>query len=136
MSVTGIVAHSPALPARAAQVTLAVGFIAVGAATLSAVPAIVAPFGTIENVTGLGTWFRAATGLLEVLGGLLLCGRGASGIGAVLLGLVMVGAVLADVLVLGTAPTAPAVLLVPLAAIAYSQRAALARVGAVLERNL
>jgi uncharacterized membrane protein YphA (DoxX/SURF4 family) len=120
----------------ALRLTLAAVFVAAGSAKLLGAPAMVAQFGTIENVTGVGAWFRPAVGLLEVLGGVLLGVRAAAGVGAVLLGVVMAGAALTHVLVLGDAPTAPAVLLAALAVVAYANRAALRAVAAVLERNL
>ena len=115
---------------------LAALFVVAGAATLGGAAEFVAPFGTIENVTGLGAWVRSATGVLEVLGGVLLGVRAAAGVGAVLLGVVMTGAALTHVLVLGTAPTAPAVLLAALALVAYAHRFAIRAFAAVLERNL
>jgi len=90
----------------------------------------------VANVTGLGDWLRVTTGLLEVLGGLLLGARRTAGVGAVLLGVVMTGAAVAHLVVLGTAPTGPAVLLAGLAAVAYAHRAALRVVAAFLVRNL
>ncbi len=118
------------------QFALAALFVVAGAATLSGAPAVAAQFGTIDNVTGLGAWFRAATGILELLGGVLLCVRAAAGVGAVLLAAVMTGAVLMHVFVLQTAPTAAAALGTVLAVVAYAHRAALAVVAARLERNL
>ena len=120
----------------ALQITLAAIFVGAGAATLSGAAAIVAPFGVIENVVGVGDWFRVTTGVLEVLGGLLLCVRASAGVGAVVLGVVMAGAAVTELLVFGAAPVWPAVLLAGLAAVAYAHRAALRVVGAFLERNL
>jgi len=120
----------------ALRFTLAALFVAAGAATLGGAAEVVAPFGTIANVTGLGDWLRVTTGLLEVLGGLLLGARRTAGVGAVLLGVVMTGAAVAHLVVLGTAPTGPAVLLAGLAAVAYAHRAALRVVAAFLVRNL
>jgi hypothetical protein len=121
---------------HAVQLALAALFVVVGAVTLGGAADAVAPFGTIENVTGLGDGLRVTTGLLQIVGGLLLCLRASAGVGAVLLGVVMAGAAATDVLVLGQAPVAPAVLLTGLTAVAYAHRAALRVVGAVLERNL
>lgn len=120
----------------ALQLALAAIFVVVGAATLAGTPDVLAQFGTIANATGVGAWFRPAVGLLEVLGGVLLCVRPTAGVGAVLLGAVMVGAVAADVLVLQTAPTVALALFAALAVVAYAERAVLAVVAAQLERNL
>jgi hypothetical protein len=122
--------------ATALQLTLAAVFVVIGAVTLGGPRDAVAPFGTIENVIGLGAGLRATAGALQVLGGLLLCLRSSAGVGAVLLGVVMSGAAVTDVLVLGKAPLVPALLLAGLAAVAYAHRAALRVVAAVLERNL
>lgn len=121
---------------RGLQFTLAAVFVVAGAATLAGAAEAAATFGTIENVLGLGDWLRVATGLLEVLGGLLLCARASAGVGAVLLGTVMAAAAAADLVVFGAVPVWPAVLLAGLAAVAYAHRAALRVVAAVLERNL
>lgn len=127
------------MPMRILQLVLAVLFVGAGAATLVGTPTILAQFGTLDNVTGgtgLGTWVRVATGVLEVVGGVLLCVRVSAGVGAVLLGAVMTGAILADLLVLRTAPIAPAALVAMLATVAYAHRAELAVVASRLERNL
>ncbi|GJG88777.1 hypothetical protein tb265_39580 [Gemmatimonadetes bacterium T265] len=119
-----------------AQVVLAGLFVVVGVAKLVGAPAMLAAFGTIENVTGLGAWLRLLTGALEVAGGALLLVRAVAGVGAVLLGTVMAGAVLAHLFVLRSAPTAPVVLGAALAGVAYAHRDRLAVVAAQLERNL
>lgn len=121
---------------RGLEFALAALFVGAGAVTLIGTPDVMAQFGTIGNATGLGPWFRVATGVLEVAGGLLLCARVAAGVGAVVLGTVMAGAVLADVLVLRTAPTEAAALIAGLTVVAYAHRATLAVVAAQLERNL
>lgn len=118
------------------QLTLAAIFVIAGAATLVGTPDVLTQFGAIDNATGLGTWFRLGTGILELLGGVLLCVRATVGVGAVLLGAVMIGAILVHVFVLRTAPTAAAALGVALAVTAYARRATLAVVAAHLERNL
>lgn len=118
------------------QLALAALFVLAGAAALNGAPAVLEQFGTIDNATGLGAWFRVTAGILELLGALLLCVRAAAGVGAVLLGAVMAGAVLAHVLVLHTTPVAPAALGAVLALVAYAHRDALAVAAAHLERNL
>lgn len=124
---------------RILQLALAALFVAAGTATLLGTPVVLAQFGAIDNVTGLtglGGWIRMTAGVLEVIGGVLLCVQAAAGVGAVVLGAVMTGAVAADLFVLRTPPVAPAALIAVLAAIAYAHRAELAVVAARLERNL
>lgn len=121
---------------RGLEFALAALFVGAGVATLVGTPDVMAQFGTIGNATGLGAWFRMTTGVLEVLGGLLLCVRAAAGVGAVVLGTVMAGAVVAHLVVLHTAPTEAVALIVALAPVAYAHRATLAVVAAHLERNL
>lgn len=142
--------HTTALPSRSTgdapsaasaalrilQITLAAVFVGAGTLTWQGTPDVMAQFGVIEHTTGLGAWIRSATGLLEVIGSVLLCARASAGVGAVVLSAVMTGAVAAHVLVLRTAPTTPAVLLAALAVVAYAHRASLAVAAAFLERNL
>jgi putative oxidoreductase len=51
---------------------------------------------------GLGSWFRYLTGMLQVVGGLLLIAPPTTRAGAVLVGCTMAGAVLVHLLVLDT----------------------------------
>ena len=73
------------------------------------------------DAVGIGQWFRYVTGSLEVLGALVLIVPGKTAFGAVLLACVMVGAVVAHLTVLHTAPTAPLVLLALTALISWGR---------------
>ncbi len=125
-----------ALARRATELALALVFVGAGAAKLAAAPAMLALFGTLGNVTGVGSWFRPAVGLAEVLGAVLLCVPALAGVGAVALATIMAGAIVVHLGLLHTTPVAPAVLLAALAAVAYANRAGLAAAAAGLERNL
>ena len=124
-------AHHPftiAAPAKALNITLwtlqvlvALAFVAAAAGKLLGSADMVALF----DAVGVGQWFRYVTGLLELLGALLLIVPGKAAFGAVLLACVMVGAVVAHLTVLHTAPTAPLVLLALSSLIAWGRRSAL-----------
>src|SRR6266852_5791962 len=103
------------------QVLVALAFVAAGSGKLSGSPDMIALF----DAVGIGQWFRYVTGSLEVLGALLLIVPGKTAFGAVLLACVMVGAVVAHLTVLHTAPTAPLVLFALTALIAWGRRSQL-----------
>jgi DoxX-like protein len=99
------------------QALLALQFAMAGLAKVFGDPAMVEMFATI----GVGQWFRYAVGALELasaVGVLIprLCGLAALG----LVGL-MAGATLTNVLVLGTSPLLPIVLLVVSAVVAWGR---------------
>jgi len=104
------------------QVLVALTFAAAGSGKLVGSAQMVALF----DAVGLGQWFRYVTGLLEVLGALLLIVPRKTAFGAVLLACVMAGAVVAHLTVLHTAPTAPLVLFAFTALIAWGRRSQLA----------
>ncbi len=104
------------------QVLAALAFVAAGSGKLLGSPEMVALF----DAVGIGQWFRYVTGLLEVLGALLLTLPGKTAFGAALLGCVMAGAVAVHLTVLHTAPTAPLVLFALTALIAWGRRSQLA----------
>src|SRR6266849_1999491 len=104
------------------QVLVALAFVAAAAGKLLGSADMVALF----DAVGVGQWFRYVTGLLELLGALLLIVPGTAAFGSVLLAGVMVGAVVAHLTVLHTAPTAPLVLLALTALIAWGRRSRLA----------
>ena len=104
------------------QVLVALALVAAGSGKLLGSADMVALFGAV----GIGQWFRYVTGLLEVLGALLLIVPGKTAFGAVLLACVMAGAVVAHLTVLHTAPTAPFVLFTLTALIAWGRRSQLA----------
>ncbi len=103
------------------QVLVALAFVAAGSGKLLGSADMVALFGAV----GIGQWFRYVTGSLEVLGALVLIAPGKTAFGAVLLACVMVGAVVAHLTVLHTAPTAPLVLFALTALIAWGRRSQL-----------
>jgi putative oxidoreductase len=107
----------------ALQVLVAVPFVAAGSGKLLGTPEMIALFAAV----GIGQWFRYVTGVLEVLGALLLIFPGLTAFGAVLLAVVMAGASVFHVTVLDAAPTAPLVLLALTALIAWGRRSQLAR---------
>ena len=77
------------------------------------------------DAVGIGQWFRYVTGLLEVVGGVLLVVPGKTAFGAVLLACVMAGAVVAHLTVLHTTATVPLVLFALTALIAWGRRSQL-----------
>jgi putative oxidoreductase len=125
-------AHHPfatAAPGKAFNITLwtlqvlvALAFVAAAAGKLLGSPDMIALF----DAVGVGQWFRYVTGLLELLGALLLIVPGTAAFGSVLLAGVMVGAVVAHLTVLHTAPTAPLVLFALTTLIAWGRRSRLA----------
>ena len=100
------------------QALVALAFLAAGFGKLLGSPAMIALFGAI----GVGQWFRYVTGSLEVLGAFLLIIPGTVAFGAVVLACVMAGAIVAHLMVLHTAPTAPLVLFALTALIAWGRR--------------
>lgn len=72
---------------------------------------------------GLGQWFRVFTGVLEVLGALLLVVRRTAFVGASVLIAVMAGAVATHLFVLHNAPIAALLYLTPTVLIAWTRRA-------------
>jgi putative oxidoreductase len=126
------IAYHPAAtaaPGRALNITLwtlqgllALAFVAAAAGKLLGSADMIALFDAI----GVGQWFRYVTGLLELLGALLLIVPGRAAFGSVLLAAVMVGAVVAHITVLHTAPTAPLVLFALAALISWGRRLQLA----------
>lgn len=134
-------AHHPfaiAAPGKALHITLwtlqvlvALAFVAAAAGKLLGSADMIALF----DAVGVGQWFRYVTGLLELLGALLLIVPATAAFGSVLLAGVMVGAVIAHLTVLHTAPTAPLVLLGLTALITWGRRSQLAGLFAGHVRN-
>ena len=91
---------------RTLQVLVALVFVAAGSGKLLGTADMIALF----QAVGIGQWFRYVTGLLEVLGAVLLVVPGQAALGAVLPACVMAGAVVAHLTVLHTAATVPLVL--------------------------
>ena len=100
------------------QVLVALAFVAAGSGKLLGTADMIDLF----DAVGVGQWFRYVTGSLELLGALLLIVPRKAAFGAGLLASVMAGAVVAHLTVLQTAPTAPLVLFVLTALIAWGRR--------------
>jgi len=131
--------HHPfaiAAPGKALNITLwtlqafvTLAFVAAAAGKLLGSAAMIALF----DAVGVGQWFRYVTGLLELVGALLLIVPGMAAFGAVVLACVMAGAVVAHYTVLHTAPTAPLLLLVLAGLIVWGRRSAVD--GSVTEKG-
>jgi putative oxidoreductase len=126
----GTATHGVATPGKALniafwtlQVLAALAFLAAGLGKLLGSADMIALF----NAVGIGQWFRYVTGVLEVLGAVLLIVPSKTAVGAVLLACVMAGAVVAHLTVLHTAATAPVVLFALTALIAWGRRSELTR---------
>jgi uncharacterized membrane protein YphA (DoxX/SURF4 family) len=110
------------------QVLLALAFLGAGGSKLAGTPDMVQLFAAV----GVGQWFRVVTGLLEIVGAVLLLVPALASVGALLLAGVMAGAVVAHLTVLQTPAGAPAVLLVGLLIVVAARRHDLAaRLGLV-----
>ena len=103
------------------QVLVALAFVATGSGKLLGSADMIALF----DAVGIGQWLRYVTGLLEVLGAVLLIVPSTAAFGSVLLACVMAGAVVAHLTVLHTATTAPLVLFALTALIAWGRRSPL-----------
>ena len=100
------------------RILAAVVFLAAAAAKLSGAPEMVQAFDHI----GLGQWFRIATGIVEVIGGIAVLIPAAAFLGGLLLSATMVGAVLAHSFVIEGSPVPALILLLITAAIAWLHR--------------
>ena len=105
----------------ALRILFGLAFVAAAAMKLTSQPQMVAEFDTV----GLGQWFRYATGVIELVGALLLVRPRTVTLGAGLLTCVSIGALLAQVLRLHGDPIHAVVFAVLLAWIAYSYRGSL-----------
>jgi len=99
------------------QALLALQFAMAGLAKVFGDPAMVEMFATI----GIGQWFRYAVGALELAGAVGLLIPRLSGLAALGLVGLMAGATLTNVLVLGTSPLLPIVLLVVSGMVAWGR---------------
>jgi putative oxidoreductase len=88
------------------RILLALAFGAAGASKLAGVPQMVQLF----DAVGFGQWFRYLTGVVEILGALLLLVPSTGFLGGVLLFATMVGGLATHLLLIGGNPT-PAVVL-------------------------
>ena len=97
---------------------LALAFAGAGGAKLYGVPMLVESFQHI----GLGQWFRYLTGVLEVLGAILILTPSLAAFGAVLLICIMIGATVTHLFVVGGSAVPALVLLALSAVVAYAKR--------------
>lgn len=97
---------------------LTLAFVAAGGAKLIGAEMMIATYDTI----GLGQWFRYLTGIVEIVGVVLLWLPNRQVWGAALLGATMVGAVLAHWLILGPSAVPAIVLGLISAAVLYIYR--------------
>ena len=90
----------------ALQGIVAATFLVAGMAQIAGAPAMVEMFARI----GIGQWFRIVTGMVEIIGAIVLVLPGLATIGGLSLGFTMLCAVATHLLVLHTSPTAAATL--------------------------
>jgi putative oxidoreductase len=100
------------------QVGLAALFLFAGGSKLAGAPAMVALFEAI----GVGQWFRAVTGLIEVVSAVALLVPALAPFGAVLLASTMVGAIGTHLFIVGGSPALPGLLLLGLLVVAWARR--------------
>ena len=101
----------------ALQVVLALLFAMAGFAKVFGDPAMVEMFATI----GVGQWFRYVVGALEIAGAVAMLNSQLSGLAALGVVCLMAGAILTYVLVLGTSPLLPLVLMAVSALVAWGR---------------
>ena len=97
---------------------LAAVFLSAGGAKIYGVPIMVENFQQI----GLGQWFRYLTGILEIVGGIMVLMPPVVAIGGVLLSCIMVGAIATHLLLMGGSAFPAIVLLVLSAIIVFAHR--------------
>ena len=107
-----------------AQIALAAMFLFAGGSKLAGAPAMVNLFAAI----GLGQWFRYVTGAIEMSAAIALLIPSVAPFGAILIVLTMFGAAIANLL-MGQSPAVPLVLLLVAAAVGWSRRNQLPRLG-------
>jgi uncharacterized membrane protein YphA (DoxX/SURF4 family) len=100
------------------QIGLAGMFLLAGGSKLLGAPAMVALFNTI----GMGQWFRYVTGLIEVGSALALLVPSIAVFGALALVPTMIGAVAAELFIVGDSALPPAVLLFGAVAVVWARR--------------
>ena len=105
------------------QALLALAFLGAGSQKVMGAPAMVALF----KAVGFGQWFRYVTGILELIGAVLIVVPKTRSIGAGLLATIMLGAITAHLFILHTPPTAPVVLLLLSSFVVWGRRRELAR---------
>ena|SRR6516164_4095101 len=100
------------------QILLAGMFLLAGGSKLLGAPPMVALF----NAIGIGQWFRYVTGFIEVGSALALLVPAAAVFGALALVPTMIGAIVAELFIVGDSPVPPAILLVGVAAVVWARR--------------
>jgi uncharacterized membrane protein YphA (DoxX/SURF4 family) len=100
------------------QIALAVMFLLAGGSKLLGAPAMVALFNTI----GIGQWFRYVTGFIEVGSAIALLVPSIAVYGALALVPTMIGAVAAELFIVGDSPVPPAVLLLAAVGVVWARR--------------
>lgn len=97
---------------------LAAVFLSAGGAKIYGVPMMVENFQQI----GLGQWFRYLTGILEIVGAIMVLMPRVAAIGGVLLSCIMVGAIATHLLLMGGSAVPAIVLLVLSAIVVFAHR--------------
>lgn len=100
------------------QILAAAQFFMTGLDKLSDAPVMVQLFAAV----GFGQWFRYATGIIEIIGSVLLLVPRVAPIGAALLGATMIGALIAHFTVLPYSPAKVIVLLVMVSVVFWARR--------------
>jgi uncharacterized membrane protein YphA (DoxX/SURF4 family) len=100
------------------QIALAGMFLLAGGSKLLGAPAMVTLFTTI----GIGQWFRYVTGLIEVGAALALLVPSIAVFGALALVPTMIGAVAAELFIVGDSAVPPAVLLFGAVGVVWARR--------------
>ena len=100
------------------QIALAGMFLLAGGSKLLGAPAMVALFDTI----GIGQWFRYVTGFIEVGSAIALLVPSIAVYGALALVPTMIGAVAAELFIVGDSPVPPAVLLLGAVGVVWARR--------------
>ena len=100
------------------QIALAGMFLLAGGSKLLGAPAMVALFNTI----GIGQWFRYLTGFIEVGAAIALLVPSIAVYGALALVATMIGAVAAELFIVGDSAVPPAVLLFGAVGVVWARR--------------
>lgn len=97
---------------------LAAAFLSAGGAKIYGVPMMVENF---EHI-GFGQWFRYLTGILEVIGAIVVLMPGLAAFGGVLLSCIMAGAIATHLLLIGGSAVPAIILLVLSAIVVFAHR--------------
>ena len=100
------------------QIALAGMFLLAGGSKLAGAPAMV----TLFNTVGVGQWFRYATGIIEVGSAIALLVPSIAVFGALALVPTMIGAVAAELFIVGDSAIPPAVLLLGAIGVVWVRR--------------